>query len=95
MNKQNADSISGGVFLIGLGLLFWFHWFWPGILALIGLVGFVNQLGKDNLTGGLTTLVIFGGLALFFSVNLAWGTILPLALIALGLLSLVSALRRR
>jgi len=29
-------AISGGVFLIGLGLLWYYNWWWPRILFLIG-----------------------------------------------------------
>ena len=95
MYKQNSDTIGGGVFLIGLGVLFLFDWFWPGILALIGIVAFVNQWLKGNLTGGLTSLILFGGLALVFSVGIDWGIIVPIALIGFGLLALVNALRGR
>jgi len=31
-------AISAGVFLVGLGLLWYFDFFWPGILILIGLM---------------------------------------------------------
>jgi len=31
-------AISAGVFLLGLGLLWYFDFFWPGILILIGLM---------------------------------------------------------
>jgi hypothetical protein len=31
-------AISGGVFLVGLGVLWYFDAWWPGILILIGLM---------------------------------------------------------
>lgn len=31
-------AISGGIFLIGLGVLWYFDFWWPGILLLIGLM---------------------------------------------------------
>ena len=30
-------DIHGAIWLIGLGILFWKDWFWPGIIILIGL----------------------------------------------------------
>jgi hypothetical protein len=36
--------ISGGVFIIGLGILWYFDWFWPGILFLIALMVIVGGL---------------------------------------------------
>lgn len=31
-------AISGGIFIIGLGVLWYFDWWWPGILVLVGLM---------------------------------------------------------
>lgn len=95
MNKRNADSLSGGVFLIGIGFLFLFDWFWPGILLLFGVVSLINQWAKGNLGGGITSLAIFGVLTLVFSsgLNLGWRLILPVGLIAVGLIALVNAMR--
>lgn len=31
-------AISGGIFIIGLGVLWYFDWWWPGILILVGLM---------------------------------------------------------
>lgn len=31
-------AISSGVFIIGLGILWFFDWWWPGILILVGLM---------------------------------------------------------
>lgn len=35
MSEQRADAVGKGVFLIGLGLLFLFNFWWPGILLVI------------------------------------------------------------
>ena len=37
-------AISGGVFLIGLGILWYFNFWWPGILFLIGIMVIVGAL---------------------------------------------------
>ncbi len=95
MIKQNADTISGGVFLIGLGVLFLVNWFWPGILMLLGIINLINQWAKGNLSNGLTALVIFGGLSLFFTFNWAWQYAFSFALIGIGLLVLINTLRNR
>lgn len=95
MSKHNADSISGGIFLIGLGVLFLINWFWPGILLLLGIVNLINQWAKGNLSQGLTGLVIFGGLSFFFTFNWAWEYVFSLALIGIGLLVLINTLQNR
>ena len=41
-------AISGGVFLIGLAVLWFLNWWWPGILFLVGIIiiigGFVSYV---------------------------------------------------
>ena len=37
-------SISGGVFLIGLLVLWYYDWFWPGILFLIALMAIIGGI---------------------------------------------------
>ncbi len=37
-------SIHGAVWLIGLAILFWKGWFWPGILVLIAISGAVEAV---------------------------------------------------
>jgi len=37
-------AISGGIFLVGLGILWYLNWFWPGILFLIGIMIVVGGL---------------------------------------------------
>ena len=43
MNRRRADEISSGVFLIGLGICFYYG-FWPWILFVVGIVGIVEGL---------------------------------------------------
>ena len=35
--KRIADAISGGIFLISLGVLLYTGWWWPGIMIALGL----------------------------------------------------------
>ncbi len=95
MNKQQADAVVGGTFLIGLGLLFLLNWFWPGILLLIGVTALVDQWFKGRPAKGLITLLLFGGLALVLSVGVGLQIVFPIALITLGLVGLVDALIKR
>jgi uncharacterized membrane protein YvbJ len=37
-------AISGAVFLVGIGVLWYFDWWWPGIIILIGLLAIVGGL---------------------------------------------------
>jgi hypothetical protein len=81
VSKQRADQIGGGVFLIGLGLLFTdVLSFWPGILLVIGASALASGIAEgqsgQKVTGGLWML----GIGLFFLVGFSW----PLILILIG-----------
>lgn len=93
--SKKADAISGGGFLIGLGALFLFDWFWPGIFLLLGIVALAGEAMKGKVWNGLVALLILGGLAAAFSFNWDWSIILPIALIGLGVLALLNSLRGR
>ena len=41
-------TIHGAVWLIGLAILFWKGWFWPGILVLIAISGAVEAVIRLN-----------------------------------------------
>jgi divalent metal cation (Fe/Co/Zn/Cd) transporter len=47
-SSRRADAIIGGVFLIGLAVLFYFNLFWPWILALVGLVVILEALLRSK-----------------------------------------------
>ena len=80
VSKQRADQISGGVFLIGLALLFMTGFWWPGIMFVIGASVMARGIaeGQDwyNVPGGLWMI----GLGLVF----LFGFSLPMILILIG-----------
>jgi hypothetical protein len=79
-----GDQISGGVFLVGLGVLFLTGWWWPGILLLLGLTALAKgACGSDwgARWGGLWLI----GLALLFMVGFRW----ELVLIGMGVMMLL------
>ncbi len=88
LSKQRADQVSGGIFLIGLGLLFAnvLPW-WPGIMFVLGASaiarGFAEGQGWYALQGGIWLI----GIGLIFTSGFSW----PLLLIILGLSTLFGA----
>ncbi|MBI5669635.1 MAG: hypothetical protein HZC41_16655 [Chloroflexi bacterium] len=86
VSKERADQIAGGVFLIGLGLLFTNVLdFWPGILFVIGASNIARGMAEGrpwyNVSGGLWLI----GLGLVFLLNFSF----PVILILIGLSMLV------
>jgi len=50
-------TIHGAVWLIGLAILFWKGWFWPGILVLIGISAIVEAVIRLNVPGAAEPVV--------------------------------------
>ena len=97
MDKQKqASSISGGIFLIGLGVLFLTDWWWPGIMLVIGLSGGAELIFRGQIAKGLSTIAFFGGIPLIWTVvqstNISWAIVGPFILIALGVILLVKVI---
>jgi hypothetical protein len=61
-NPQQANAITGGLWLIGIGVLFATRFWWPGILLLIGITmiaqGLVEGRGWYGLHGGFWMILI-------------------------------------
>jgi hypothetical protein len=86
VSKQHADQIAGGVFFIGLGLLFTdVIDFWPGILFVLGAASLARGMAEGRawytVSGGLWLI----GLGMVFLFGFSW----PLLLILIGASMLV------
>ena len=85
MNKRNrTPSVSGGVFLIGLGILVYTGWWWPGILLIIGLASSAELILRGKYISAMVTFGFFATIPLLVSANIPWHIVGPFALIAMG-----------
>lgn len=83
--RQYNKELGGGMFLIGLGVLFLTGTFWPGILALIGITAYVNETARGRHREAAQGLIFFVGLSILF-----WsGWFFPGILILFGLMALM------
>ncbi|TET98766.1 MAG: hypothetical protein E3J30_06125 [Anaerolineales bacterium] len=91
--KRKASGISGGIFLIGLGVLLFTGWWWPGILLVIGLSGGAEQIFRGQTVRGIGTIAFFSAIpiviAIVQSTDISWGIVGPFILIVLGVITLV------
>ena len=92
MDDKALKGVSGGIFLIGLGLLFLIPQigFWPWILAVIGAASLPAALAENRGWAGWQGFFWMIGLAVLFHTGLWW----PGALILIGVSSLLAALTR-
>ena len=57
--KRRASAVSGGIFLICLGVLLITGWWWPGIMFAIGLSGGAELIFRGRIWQGIGTLAFF------------------------------------
>jgi hypothetical protein len=83
-NRKHTPSVSGGVFLIGLGILVYTGWWWPGILLIIGLASSTELILRGKYLSALITFAFFAAIPLFVSAYIPWRIVGPFILVAMG-----------
>jgi hypothetical protein len=91
-NARQLQNLSGGLFLIGLGILFLMPGvgFWPWILVVIGVSQLPASLASKRGWYGWQGFFWLVGLAIIFASGMFW----PLILILVGLNVLLGAAMR-
>ncbi len=97
MDKQRvASGISGGIFLICLGILLLTGWWWPGIMFAIGLSSGAELVFRGKIIRGIGTLAFFCAIPFAIwviqAVNIPWALVGPMILIGIGVIILVKTL---
>ena len=83
--EKRGDAVGKGVFLIGLGILFFTHYWWPGILYVILAAIFARACFLGKIKDLSVALLIFVLLALIWYYPVDQTYIVPAILILLGL----------
>ena len=93
--KRAASAVSGGIFVICLGILLYTGWWWPGIMVAIGLSGGAELIFRGKILQGIGTLVFFCAIPFFISVvqrvEIPWTAVGALFLIGMGAITIVKA----
>ena len=93
-NRQ-ASAISGGLFLISLGVLVFTGWWWPGIMFAIGLSGGAAAIFRGQMWAGIGTIAFFSAIpfAIWFiqAAEIPWSIVGPLVLIGIGVIIIAKA----
>ena len=93
--QRTASAIWLGIFLIGLGVLLFTGWWWPGIMVVLGLAGCAALVFRGQTAKGIGTLALFWGIAIIAiivqEVDVPWGIVAPLILVGIGVIVLVKA----
>jgi hypothetical protein len=93
--KKRVSRFSGGIFLIGLGVLLFTNWWWPGIMLVIGLSGGAELIFRGKVARGIGTIAFFSAFPIIWAItqttDISWAIVGPFILIALGVIILVKA----
>jgi hypothetical protein len=93
--QRKASGISGGIFLISLGILIITGWWWPGIMIAIGLSSGAELVFRGKVGRGIGTLAFFCAIPiavwLIQRATIPWGLVGPMILIGIGIIVLVKA----
>lgn len=103
MSEQNvsrrsalSDSVFASLVLIGLGIIWWQGWWWPGVLTVFGVAGGLAGIVRGNYLLAACLLVILAVLPQVYyqwpGYQVPWSVFGPLALIALGVVTLLSGI---
>ncbi len=79
--KDRVDQIAGGVFLIGLAILFMTGYWWPGIMFVLGASSLARGMAEGQEWYSVQGALWLIGIGLVFAVGFS----LPLLLIIIGL----------
>ena len=76
-SKKKADAISNGVFLISLGFLFYFNFWWPGILlSLWAMLATRQYLTARHYDFAITSVILLGLFTIYFF-HIEWSMLMP------------------
>ena len=93
--QRKASAIWLGIFLIGLAVLIYTGWWWPGIMVVLGLAGCAALIFRGKTLEGIGTLALFWGIAAIAIIvqetEVPWAIVGPLVLIGIGVIVLVKA----
>ncbi len=91
--KRQGSAISGGIFLISLGVLIFTGWWWPGIMFALGLSGGAELIFRGKSWRGIGTIAFFSAIPIVVylvqETDIPWELVGPFILIGLGVITLV------
>ena len=93
--KRQGDAISGGIFLISLGVLMYTGWWWPGIMIALGLSSGAGLIFRGRIWQGILSLAFFCSIPIAIWIiqetDISWTLVGAWILIGIGAIILVRA----
>ncbi len=93
--KDTRNPLAAGLFLIGLGVLAWTGWWWPGIMVVLGISIGAGLVFRGRYREGIVTAAILFSIPLVTSfltnTDIPWDIFVPMMLIGAGVVVLIKA----
>ncbi len=77
MSKRKAQSLSFALFLIGLAIITYFKYWWPGIMLTIGIPLAFKQFLLGRRFDMIISFIVFVGAFITVQFNIKWEIVLP------------------
>ena len=94
--KRMADGISGGIFLISLGVLLYTGWWWPGIMIALGLSSGASLIFRGRIWQGILSLAFFCAIPITIWVinetQVSWTLVGAFILIGIGVITIAKVM---
>lgn len=85
MRRNMIRTISTGILLIGLGVLFYTNFWWPGILIVLWVsIGVREYLSKRYYDLFVSTIILLGLFVMYY-LNVNWNILLPILFVLGGI----------
>ena len=90
--NRMAGAISGGIFLISLGVLLYTGWWWPGIMIALGLSSGASLIFRGRIWQGILSLAFFCSIPIAIWIinetEISWTLVGAFILIGLGVITI-------
>lgn len=90
-HARAGNPLTGGLLLIGIGVLLLTGWWWPGIMVVLGIAIGSGLVFRGRYREGAVVAAIFFAIPLLTEANLPWHIFGPMVLIGVGLVVLLKA----
>jgi hypothetical protein len=92
MDKERAGSgITSGLLLIGLGVIWFTDWWWPGIMVVLGIAIGSGLVFRGRYVPAIVMMAIFFGIPILTEAQIQRDLFAPMVLIGVGVIIIVKA----
>ncbi|KPK33492.1 MAG: hypothetical protein AMS24_00910 [Chlamydiae bacterium SM23_39] len=77
ISKKKAHALSTALFLVGLGIIAYFKYWWPGIMLAVGIPLALRQYLLGRIYDMTISLIVFLGVFVTVQFKITWDILLP------------------